>query len=62
MIRAMRTRSMRDVSPWMLVCYAIGIALWLWYGIITGALPVIVWNAASLALYLVLIVLRVIHR
>ena len=45
-----RTRSARDVSGKMFVAFTVGVALWLAYGIVKGEVPIIVWNAVTLAL------------
>lgn len=58
-VHSMRTRSVRGLSLWTLCLFAGGLALWLLYGIATRALPVIVWNAVSLGLYLILIAVRI---
>ena len=51
-IYVVRTRSMNDVSLVTLCMLATGCALWLVYGAVIHAAPVIVWNALSLLLYL----------
>ena len=58
-IRTWRTRSAGDLSPTMLAAYTGGSALWLLYGLAQRALPIIVANAATLALSLLLVGLRV---
>ncbi len=45
-----RTRSARDFSLNMLVLFTIGVALWLVYGIMIHALPVILPNIVTLLL------------
>jgi MtN3 and saliva related transmembrane protein len=54
----LKTRSMKDISLVTLCMFASGISLWLCYGILIHALPVIVWNSLSLTLYCVQIVLK----
>lgn len=51
-LRAWRTRSTRDLSLLTIVAFAIGISLWVVYGVLIHSLPLIVWNAITLALNL----------
>ncbi len=44
------TKSAKDVSLHTFVAFTLGVALWLVYGILRGELPIIVWNAVTLAL------------
>lgn len=48
--RAWRTKSVEDLSPWMLLAFSSGVALWAVYGVITHALPLIVTNGVTLVL------------
>ena len=45
-----KTRSAEDVSKKMFLAVALGVALWLAYGIILEQWPIIIWNAISLVL------------
>jgi MtN3 and saliva related transmembrane protein len=45
-----KTRSARDVSLHTFAAFTAGVALWLAYGILKQELPIIVWNAVTLAL------------
>jgi MtN3 and saliva related transmembrane protein len=56
--KAWRTRSVTDFSLGMLLMFNAGILLWLIYGLSTGALPVTIANAITLALTIVLLVLK----
>jgi MtN3 and saliva related transmembrane protein len=49
-IRVWRTRSARDLSLASFAIFTAGVALWLVYGLLIGALPVIVANAVTLVL------------
>lgn len=53
--RAWRTRSVEDLSLWMLLAFSSGVALWIAYGVITRALPLIVTNGVTLLLSTVLL-------
>jgi MtN3 and saliva related transmembrane protein len=57
-VYSVRTGRIRDVSLTTLFMFSIGVALWLLYGITLRAIPVVLWNAVSLALYGILIVMR----
>ena len=45
-----RTRDVRGISLGMYGAFTLGVALWLLYGLLTGAWPVVVANAVTLAL------------
>ncbi len=57
-IKILKTRHARDISLLMFVVLSTGIFLWLVYGILLGALPVILANGMSLILCVLIIVLR----
>jgi MtN3 and saliva related transmembrane protein len=48
--RIWRTRSARDLSLPMYLIFTSGVALWLLYGVVLGALPIIVCNGVTLLL------------
>jgi MtN3 and saliva related transmembrane protein len=48
--RVWRTRSARDISLPMYVIFTAGVVLWFAYGLMTGALPLIVANGVTLLL------------
>jgi MtN3 and saliva related transmembrane protein len=48
--RVWKTRSARDISLPMYVIFTAGVALWFAYGLMTGALPLIVANGVTLLL------------
>ena len=57
-IKAWRSRSTGDLSLVMLLTFLTGIGLWLAYGLAIGALPLILANAVTLSLVLVLLALK----
>jgi len=57
-VRIYKTKSARDISLTMFVFFAIGIALWLFYGILIQAIPVITANSVSLLLILLIIIMK----
>jgi MtN3 and saliva related transmembrane protein len=57
-IKTWRTRSAKDISWGMFLLFSSGVLLWVFYGIATGAFPVIVANVVIFALALTVIVLK----
>lgn len=53
-----RTRSARDISLPMYVAFTIGVALWLFYGVLTHSLPVILANLVTLVLACAVILMK----
>jgi MtN3 and saliva related transmembrane protein len=49
-LKIWRARSAKDVSLPAFVAFAVGVALWLVYGILVREPPIILWNAVTLAL------------
>lgn len=62
LIRAVKTKSLEDVSLGMLATLAIGIFLWLVYGILIGAFPVIISNFVSFILVISILILKRVYR
>ncbi|HET9112622.1 MAG TPA: SemiSWEET transporter [Burkholderiales bacterium] len=61
-IRIWRTKKADDISTSMFVIFMAGVALWLGYGILLKAWPVIAANAITLALAMVILVLKYRYR
>ena len=57
-LKIWKTRSAKDVSRKMFLAFCTGVALWLVYGILMGELPIILWNAVSLALGLAILAMK----
>jgi MtN3 and saliva related transmembrane protein len=53
-----RTRDVGGISLGMYASFALGVALWLLYGVLLGAWPIIVANAITLALALGILVMK----
>jgi MtN3 and saliva related transmembrane protein len=49
-LQALRTRDLRDISLTMYVAFCSGIALWLVYGLLMQAWPVVIANVFTLGL------------
>lgn len=61
-VKAWRTKSVEDLSLWMLLAFNGGITLWLTYGILTHKPSIIFANAITLALALTLLGLKLKYR
>jgi MtN3 and saliva related transmembrane protein len=53
-----RTRDVKGISLGMYSVFATGVALWLVYGLLLGAWPIVAANAITLALALVILVMK----
>ena len=58
LLKTWKSRSAEDVSLGMLVTFCAGVALWLLYGWLTGALPFIAANVVTLILALAILMLK----
>jgi MtN3 and saliva related transmembrane protein len=54
-----RTRDVSGISLGMYSVFAVGVALWLVYGLLLGAWPVVVANAVTLALAVAILAMKV---
>jgi MtN3 and saliva related transmembrane protein len=54
-----KTQSAQDVSSVMMITFCIGVFLWFIYGLAIQAMPVIVANAVTLILALLILVLKI---
>ena len=57
-IKTWRTRSAEDLSFLMLFLHIAGMLLWLAYGVMLGATPIVVANAVAVLLDVALVVLK----
>jgi MtN3 and saliva related transmembrane protein len=60
--KAWSTKSCDDLSWGMLLTFASGVTLWLTYGLLLWAPPIILANAVTLALIVAILVLKVRYR
>ena len=58
-IAVYRRRSARDLSYGYLLTFATGVVCWLLYGVIIAAVPVILTNAVTLTLVLVIVAQKI---
>ena len=61
-IKTLRSRSTRDISLTMWASFSLGVALWLAYGLMTGAMPVILSNLITLVLASTVLWIKVRNR
>lgn len=54
-----RTRDVRGISLGMYSVFTFGVALWLLYGVLMGAWPIVVANAVTLALASVILAMKI---
>ena len=57
--RAWKLKETRDLSPAMLLLFALGVLLWTLYGLWTGSMPIIAANIITFILILVLLWMKV---
>ncbi len=57
-----RTRDVRGISLGMYSVFAAGVALWLAYGLLLGAWPIVAANAVTLALALAILGMKLRYR
>ena len=57
-IRAWRTKSVNDLSVWMLLAFTTGVGPWTAYGIGLGKPPIIIANAITFGFALILLALK----
>ena len=57
-LKTLRTRSCSDLSMTMLGAQSAGVGLWILYGVFISSLPVILSNAVTFTMCLVLLVLK----
>ena len=56
-----RTRDVRGISLGMYSAFTLGVLLWLVYGVLLGAWPVIIANVITLALAACILVMKLLH-
>ncbi len=53
-----KTKSSGDVSLGMLLTFSVGVLLWLLYGVLLGAWPIIVTNLITILLTMTIVILK----
>ena len=62
LVKTLRTRHARDISIWQPLLLALGVALWLVYGILIHDMPLILANIIPLACNVLLTFLKLRYR
>jgi MtN3 and saliva related transmembrane protein len=62
LVKTLRTRHARDISVWQPLLLAIGIALWLIYGVLIHDLPLVLANIVPLICNILLTILKLLYR
>ncbi len=62
LVKTLRTRHARDISVWQPLLLAIGIALWLVYGMLIHDLPLVLANIVPLICNIMLTILKLRYR
>ena len=57
-----RSRDVSGISLAMYSAFTVGVALWLAYGVLTGAWPIVLANAITLGLALAILVMKLMYR
>ena len=61
-VKTWKSRYTRDISLGMFLIFSLGTLLWLLYGILIGALPVVIANAITLVLALTILVFKIKYK
>ncbi len=61
-LHTFRTRDVSGISLGMYSLFTAGVALWLVYGLLLGAWPIVAANAVTLALALAILVMKLRYR
>ena len=61
-LHTFRTRDVSGISLGMYAAFTLGVAMWLLYGVLTAAWPVVLANAITLALALAILVMKLRYR
>jgi len=61
-VKTIKLKETRDISFWMWTFLALGIFLWLIYGILKNDLPIILANGISLFLVLIVLGLKIKYK
>lgn len=62
LVKTLRTRHARDISIWQPLLLAVGVALWLIYGILIHDTPLVLANIIPLACNVMLTILKLRYR
>ena len=60
-IKVLKTHQTRDISLWMYIIINIGVVLWLIYGLYIYDFPLIIANAITFILTMVVLIMKIKH-
>jgi MtN3 and saliva related transmembrane protein len=61
-IKTWRSRSTRDISLTMWLMFSVGVALWVFFGFLAESWPIVVTNAVTLVLAVMVLWLKIANR
>jgi MtN3 and saliva related transmembrane protein len=61
-VKTFRTRDVRGISLGMYSCFTAGVALWLVYGILMNAWPIVIANAVTMSLAISILWMKIRYR
>ncbi len=61
-IKVMRTRDTQSISLWMYVLFSFGVTMWLVYGILLNARPIILANSITLLFAVVILLYKLAEK
>lgn len=62
LIKTWKSKSAKDVSLVMMITFCVGVFLWIVYGLAIEAMPIVVANVVTLALALLILILKIRYR
>jgi MtN3 and saliva related transmembrane protein len=62
LVKLIRNKKAEDISLFYLIILFIGLALWIWYGILRQDVPIIATNACSIVLNVAILVLGIRYK
>jgi len=60
--KALKTKKVAHVSPFMFIILALGNSAWIWYGILLKDLPIIITNSFSLVMDITMLILKLLYH
>lgn len=61
-VKALQTKKVAHVSPFMFIILALGNSAWMWYGMLLKDWPIIITNSFSLVMDITMLVLKLIYH
>ena len=61
-VRTIKNKGVKDVSPFMFIILIIGVSLWTWYGFLKHDLPIIITNGISTLFNAIMLLLIIKYR